>query len=106
MFNWDDLKFFLTLCRTTKLVRAADTLKVDHTTVSRRVEALEYALGVKLVEKSENGFVPTEAGEKLIPIAEAMENSALFLQEDIGGGGSELGGIVRVGAPDGFGSFF
>ncbi len=106
MFNWDDLKFFLTLCRTTKLVRAADTLRVDHTTVSRRVAALEYSLGVKLVEKTETGFVPTEAGEKLIPIAEAMENSALFLQEDIGGGGSELGGIVRVGAPDGFGSFF
>lgn len=105
MFNWDDLRFFLTLCRTTKLVRAADTLRVDHTTVSRRVAALETALGVKLVEKSENGFRPTEAGEKLIPIAEKMENSALFLQEGIGGGG-ELGGTVRVGAPDGFGSFF
>lgn len=106
MFNWDDLRFFLELCRKGKLVRAADTLRVDHTTVSRRVAALEQALRTKLVEKTEQGFRPTEAGEKLIPIAERMENSALYLQDDIGGGGSRLSGPVRVGTPDGFGSFF
>lgn len=106
MFNWDDLKFFLELCRKAKLVRAAETLRVDHTTVSRRVAALERALGTKLVEKTELGYRPTDAGEKLIPIAEQMENSALYLQDDIGEGGSQLSGPVRVGSPDGFGSFF
>ena len=106
MFNWDDLKFFLALCRKSKLIRAAETLRVDHTTVSRRVAALESALGTKLVEKTELGYRPTDAGEKLIPIAEQIENSALYLEDDIGGGGSQLSGPVRVGSPDGFGSFF
>lgn len=106
MFNWDDLKFFLELCRKRKLVRAADALRVDHTTVSRRVAALEQALGTKLVEKSEHGFRATDAGAKLLPLAEQMENSALHLQDNIGGGGSQLSGPVRVGTPEGFGSFF
>lgn len=106
MFNWNDLKFFLELCRKAKLVRAAETLRVDHTTVSRRVAALERALGTKLVEKTELGYKPTDEGEKLIPIAEKIENSALYLQDDIGGGGAQLSGPVRVGSPDGFGSFF
>ena len=106
MFNWDDLRFFLELCRKTRLVRAAETLRVDHTTVARRVAALEQALGVKLIEKTEQGYRPTRAGEKLLPIAEGMENSALYLEDDVAGAGGQLSGAVRIGTPDGFGTFF
>ena len=39
--NWDDLHYVLVLARTGALSRAARVLKVDHTTVGRRVEAAD-----------------------------------------------------------------
>jgi hypothetical protein len=39
--NWDDMRFFLALCRTDSFVAAAHELKVTHSTVARRISALE-----------------------------------------------------------------
>lgn len=106
MFDWNDLKYFLEVCRRGKLVHAAKSLRVDHTTVSRRIAALEQATGTKLFNKTERGYGLTRTGERLLPIAEEMENAALRAQEDVSGGTMRLSGAVRIGAPDGFGSFF
>ena len=51
MYDWNDLKYFLALSRQGKLVRAAVRLQVDHTTVSRRIAALEKQLDVRLFDK-------------------------------------------------------
>ena len=56
--KWDDLRFFLEVARTRTATGAARRLGVDYTTVSRRVRALEQALGALLFEKSRSaGFV-------------------------------------------------
>ncbi len=106
MFDWNDLKHFLEVARRGKLVLAAKGLRVDHTTVSRRIAALERATGTKLFDKTERGYCLTWAGERLLPVAEEMENAALRAQEDLADGSKQLSGSVRLGAPDGFGSFF
>ena len=43
--DWDNLRFFLELARSGTLVSAARRLEVDHTTVARRIQALEKEVG-------------------------------------------------------------
>ena len=105
--NWDDLRFFLEVSRTGRLVTAARRLDVDHTTVSRRITALETALGTPLFDRAPTGYAMTEAGKKLLPHAEDMETACIAVQrqaDDAGRQGEDLAGVVRVGATEGYGT--
>ncbi|MDH3217992.1 MAG: LysR family transcriptional regulator [Gammaproteobacteria bacterium] len=104
MYDWNDLRFFLELSRQGKLVRAAARLHVDHTTVSRRITALEKQLDVRLFDKSPNGYRLTDAGLRLLPFAEQIETSSNRLYQEIAGKDARLGGTVRVATPEALGS--
>ncbi|MDZ5604669.1 LysR family transcriptional regulator [Pseudomonas sp. RP23018S] len=105
--NWDDLKFFLEVARTRKASSAAKRLGVDYTTVSRRVSALEHALGTLLFEKSRtSGFVLTLEGQRLLGYAESIESTLHMACEQVSGSGMALSGHVRIGCTEGFGTFF
>ena len=78
MYDWNDLKYFLELSRQGKLVRAAGRLQVDHTTVSRRIATLEKQLDVRLFDKSPSGYQLTDAGLRLLPLAEQIETRSAF----------------------------
>lgn len=105
-FDWSDLRFFLAVARAGRLTVAAARLKVEHSTVSRRIAALEAALGAKLFDRRPHGYGLTAAGERLMSAAEGMESLALAAQGEIGGADLGVAGTVRIGAPDGFGSYF
>ena len=105
-FDWNDLRFFLAIARLGKLTTAARQLGVDHTTVSRRVAALEEGLKATLFERSPHGYKLTDAGERLMAHAEVIETAAQQASSDIGEADLSLTGSVRIGAPDGFGSIF
>ncbi|WP_112662225.1 LysR family transcriptional regulator [Microvirga flavescens] len=105
-FDWDDLRFFLAVARTGRLTVAARRLEADHTTVSRRLSALEEALQTKLFERRPQGYSLTEQGERLLARAESMESQALSAASEIGGADLAVSGTVRVGAPDGLGTYF
>jgi DNA-binding transcriptional LysR family regulator len=105
-FEWSDLRYFLAIARSGKLTSAAQRLKVEHSTVSRRLAALETALGARLFDREPGGYKLTPAGEKLFPSAEEMEAIALTSQSHLADTDLSLSGTVRIGAPDGFGSFF
>lgn len=104
MYDWDDLRYFLELSRQGKLVRAATRLHVDHTTVSRRITALEKQLDVRLFDRSPSGYQLTDAGLRLLPLAEQIETSSLRLYQEISGKDARLGGTVRVATPEALGS--
>lgn len=105
-FDWDDLRFFLGVARSGRLTSAARRLGADHATVSRRISSLETALKSKLFERRPQGYTLTPQGERLLARAESMETSALAIQSEIGGADMAVSGIVRIGAPDGFGTLF
>ena len=105
-FDWNDLRAFLAVARTGRLTAAAQRLGADHTTVARRVAALERALKAKLFDRSPSGYSLTPQGERLMPQAEAMESLALTAQSDVGEADLSVSGTVRIGAPEGFGSYF
>lgn len=104
--RWDDLKFFLAVARTGQLTTAAKGLKVDNATVARRIRALETDLDAQLFDRNPKGYSLTEVGQRLLPSAEAMETTTLQAQAQVQGRDESLEGVVRLGAPDGFGSFF
>lgn len=105
-FDWGDLAFFLELARQGRLGPAARRLRADHTTVSRRVAELERALHCKLFDRAPDGFVLTDAGQKLFAYAEAIEGNALAISENVGGIATEASGDVRVATMEGIGSFY
>jgi DNA-binding transcriptional LysR family regulator len=105
-FEWSDLRYFLAVARSGKLTEAARQLGVEHSTVGRRLAALEYALGARLFDKEPGGYRLTADGEKLLPSAENMEAIALASQGHLADSNRTISGTVRIGAPDGFGSRF
>ncbi len=102
--DWGDLRFFLELARTGTLLGAARRLGVEHTTIARRLDRLEAALGTPLFDRHRGGCTPTEAGQALLPHAEAMESALLAAREELGGQRIAAAGLVRLGAPEVFGT--
>lgn len=105
MLSSDDLRFFLAVAQRGRLVSAAAQLRVDHTTVSRRIGALERAVGQRLFDRTEKGWIPTEAGEQLLSPAEDVDTAVALAVERLGIGGDSLSGTVRIVCPDAFGTF-
>ena len=105
-FDWNGFKSFLAVARAGRLTAAAARLGIDHTTVGRRIDALEQALGAKLFWRSPGGYALTAQGERLLATAEAMESVALKAAGEVGDAALSAGGAVRIGAPEGFGSYF
>ncbi len=101
MYDWNDLRFFLELSRRGRLISAARKLHVDHTTVSRRISALENELNARLFDKSPRGYKLTDAGMRLLPYAEQMETRSNQLYQEISGKDARLSGTVRLAAPEG-----
>ena len=104
-FNWNDLRAFLAVARTARLTTAAARLGMDHTTVGRRIAALETGLGARLFDRSPQGYALTPHGERLMPTAERIESLTLTAAADLGEADQAVTGVVRIGAPEGFGSY-
>ncbi len=95
--TWDDLKYILALMRGGSLNKAARQLNVDKTTVSRRVAALEEALGTALVARGSHGQMRlTQAGRKVAGQAEAMEDVERRIRAGLGAQPDGLAGRVRL----------
>lgn len=105
MLSADDLRYFLAVAQRRRLVHAAGQLGVDHTTVSRRIAALERAVGQRLFDRTDRGWLLTEAGRSVIEPAEAIDAALAFAEERLGRTADTLTGIVRVTCPDAFGAF-
>lgn len=104
-FNWNDLRAFLAVARTGRLTSAAGRVGMDHTTVARRITALEDGLGARLFDRSPQGYALTLHGERLMPTAEKIESLTLLAASELGESDQALSGTVRIGAPEGFGSY-
>lgn len=68
------LKTFLAVVETGNLNRAAERLNVTQSTVTSRLDALEEALGRKLLVRARNGTRLTRAGFELRPYADMLVN--------------------------------
>lgn len=105
-FDWNTLRAFLAVARTGRLTAAAARLKADHATVSRHIGALEHSLKARLFDRSPTGYTLTPQGERLLATAEQVEALTVAAQSEVQGADLSVSGVVRIGAPEGFGSYF
>lgn len=103
--HWDDLRIFLALARAESLSTAGHVLKKDPATISRRMQRLEQNLGVRLFNRSPQGYLLTEPGQRLLQHADAMEQSFINAEQAVADSPDQLRGSIRIGAPDGCASF-
>jgi len=99
--NWDDLRYLLALHRHGSVSAAARALKVDHSTIGRRIAALEGELGAQLVARQPDGMKLTDAGREAAAAAGVMDAALSELAGKVGGVTEQPRGRVRVSATDG-----
>ncbi|MBI5259371.1 MAG: LysR family transcriptional regulator [Burkholderiales bacterium] len=94
--DWSDLRYALAIGTGGSLVGAARQLGVNHTTVLRRLDALEKRLGARLFERTRTGYQPTEAGTVVLEQARRMADQAEEIERRVFGRDRELTGLLRV----------
>ena len=98
--NWNDLKLFLAIHRAGSVRGAARALKLDHTTISRRLAGLEADCGGALFERGARGYELNELGIAILDHAEAVETSSLAIERAVAGVEKEtVSGTVRITMP-------
>jgi molybdate transport repressor ModE-like protein len=105
-FDWNLVRSFLAITRSGSLTAAAKQLKIDYSTLSRRIAALETSLGAQLFDRRTSGSSLTDAGQRLLEMAEQMDQLATTAAQSIGDSTLQATGAVRIGTPDGFGTKF
>lgn len=96
--QWDDLRIFLAVAREGSISGAAKRMNIEHSTVSRRMKALESQLGARLIERKKSGYELSEAGEELKMAATKMEIEALEIEGALAGQEGRVAGELRVTA--------
>lgn len=94
--DWGDLRHALAVAEARSLAGAARQLGVNHTTVLRRLDALEDVLGARLFDRRRSGYSPTEAGEVVIAQARRMADQVDEIERRVLGSDRELTGALRV----------
>lgn len=94
--QWDDFRYFLAVAREGRLLRAARVLSVEHTTVARRIAALEETLGVSLFYRTAKGHLLTREGTRIRAHAEEIERSVLGLATTVREVAGRIEGRVRI----------
>src|SRR5215470_2859780 len=98
--EWDDLRLVLAVYRDGTLSGAARRLGVTHSTVFRRLGAVEEQIGVRLFERFRDGYSPTPAGETAAAVAARLEDQVLTLERKLSGQDLRPSGIVRIATTD------
>ncbi|TFV59974.1 LysR family transcriptional regulator [Mycobacterium sp. PS03-16] len=100
----DDLLVLLAVGRSGRYTSAADELGINHTTISRRIAALEQSVGGRLLSRVAGGWELTDLGRDALAAAEAVESAVRSLSVDPTGDRA-LEGVVRISATDGFSAY-
>ena len=98
--SWDDFRLVKSIAETRSLTGAADRLALNHSTVFRRLGALEEALGTKLFERSRNGYNTTAAGEDMVALAQRMGEEIDAFERKAAGRDDKPAGELRVTTSD------
>jgi DNA-binding transcriptional LysR family regulator len=94
--DWDDVRYFLALSREGSVRAAGSILGVSHSTVARRVEALEEKLKVRLFDRTPEGYALTSGGRQMVEGAERVEAEMAALERHLLGQDESFHGLVRV----------
>ncbi len=104
--DWDNLRYFMEVARYQRISAAATRLGVQHSTVARRIQALEQSLGLLLFNKSTvSGYTLTAEGLTLFERLEPIEISLHATQEAMNAQAHQISGHLRLACTEGFGTY-
>jgi DNA-binding transcriptional LysR family regulator len=99
--NWSNLSYFLALARNGSLSAASKVLGTDHTTVARRVQALEKELGLQLVDRRVRAYSLTPSGQRVYDLAGRVETAIADVERFAQSITRTPQGPVRISGPPG-----
>lgn len=100
MFNWNDLKVFLAVANHGSTVAAAKALRINQSTVQRRLAELERDLGQPLVKRHPTGYRLTEFGEHLSARAQQVGDAVQEFEREVQSLRRDVVGVIRVTGPE------
>lgn len=100
VFDWDDLRHLLAVAEHGSALAAARALRVDQSTVQRRLAELERCLGQQLVRRESAGYRLTEFGQALLPQARRVAEAVAALERQVETERRAAVGVVRVTCPE------
>ena len=98
--SWDEFRLVKAIADARSLVGAAETLGLNHSTIFRRLGAVEDALGARLFERSRSGYQPTAAGEEMVALATGIADSVVEFERRVAGRDVKPSGELRITTVD------
>jgi DNA-binding transcriptional LysR family regulator len=98
--SWDEFRLVKAIADARSLVGAAEALGLNHSTIFRRLGAVEKALGARLFERSRSGYQPTAAGEEMVALAAGMSESVVDFERRVAGRDVKPSGELRITTVD------
>ena len=98
--SWDEFRLVKAIADARSLVGAAETLGLNHSTIFRRLGAVEDALGARLFERSRSGYQPTAAGEEMVALATGISDSVVEFERRVAGRDVKPSGELRITTVD------
>ena len=96
MLDWNDIRYFVAVADAGSTLAAGRALRLSQTTVSRRIAALEEALGVTLFDRRQAGYALTPDGERLLDHARKVQQAVGSLSDAAAAQARDLSGTVRL----------
>ena len=94
--DWDHYRYFLTIARTRSLTAAGKKLGVSQPTVSRRLDAMESRLKVRLFDRTTRGYELTAAGLEIFEAVEGIWEDLSGIERKVFGQDLRLTGSLRA----------
>ena len=98
--DWADLQYFTAVVRSGSIAGAARALRVNHSTVLRRIASLEAALGVRLFDRLPGGYALTTAGNELNEHLAGLDKQVDAAQRHLTGRDAAITGTIRLTTTD------
>ena len=102
----NDMALFVEVAKAMSFRGAADAIGVPNSTLSRRVSALEKAIGLRLLHRTTRKIELTEAGQLYFERCKRIVDEASLAHEQLGEMLAQPSGVLRVSMPEGFANIF
>ncbi|MNN04467.1 HTH-type transcriptional regulator GltR [compost metagenome] len=98
----DDIDAFVAVVRSQSLSQAAESLQLTQSAITRRVQSLEEALGVELLDRNTKPLKPTPMGLRVFQQCREVLREIDTLRELVAGD-APPSGLLRLGVPQSIG---
>jgi len=98
--NWEHLRYLLAVSSEGSIAAAARKLKVNRSTVLRRINQFQDEVQCTLFVRSDSGYSLTPEAEQMIAVAQDVEINLLAVQRKIAGKELKLEGDLHITTTD------